>query len=938
MKKISIALGLFVAAFCCLSQDIKISDDLNSFLPTDPSVKIGTLKNGLKYYIRQNAKPENRLELRLAVNVGSNQEDEDQLGLAHFTEHMAFNGTKNFKKNEIVDYLQSVGVRFGADLNAHTSFDETVYKLPIPSDDPVIVEKGFQILEDWAGALTFEHEEIDKERGVVIEEWRLRQGSGTRMLDEYLPVVFKGSRYAKRLPIGTKEILENFEYETIKKFYKDWYRPDLMAVIVVGDMPLDKIEKKVKAHFSKLKNPKQERERIEYGVPDHEGTLVKVITDKEAPNARAFVLYKDDVEERNTLNAYRESIIRNLATTILNNRLSELTQKAEPPFIGAGTYYGSMWSRSKNAFQAYATLSETNILDGLKAMIIEAERADRHGFTTSELERAKLNMLKGYERAYNERKKTENKAYVEEYTRNFMSQEPIPGIAYEYALAKKHLPGIDVTEVTKVIKDLVTEGNRTVVITAPEKEGVVVPSNDDVLAMFKEIKDMEIEAYVEKTYDQDLIKVPPVPGSVIKTEKLDAVDVTKIELSNGIQVFMKKTDFKNDQILMTAYRPGGHSLAEDDIYQSAARADEIVDLGGIADYSAIDLGKMLAGKSLSISPVISNLSEGFNGSSTPEDLETMLQLTHLYFTSPRKDSEAFQAYIARNKAALKNIDADPNYYFRNNVSKVLSQNHLRGGGFPTEEELDQVDIDVALDFYKQRFSNAYGLTFWFIGNIEEETLVPMLMKYLGSLPSKKSEFDYIDRGVRTPEGKVSKVFNKGTEPKSSVILAFKGTTTYDRKEAYHFKSFGEILTNKLIKKLREEIGGVYGAGAGAGMGTKPYDNYSLTVRFGCAPENVDTLVEATLLEIKKIIENGVTEEDLTKIKETQKRTSEVNLKKNGYWKGQLRAFYEHGWDDYEKITDYEKSIDALSSDDIQKVAKKYLDTEDYIMLILNPEN
>ena len=474
--------------------------DLKEEILQDPKVTIGKLDNGLTYYIRHNEKPEDKVELRLAVNAGSILEEENQLGLAHFLEHMAFNGTKNFEKNELVSYLQSVGVKFGMHLNAYTGFDQTVYILPIPSDSAEVLNTGLQILEDWAHNISLQEEEIDKERGVVLEEWRLDRGAEQRMRDEYLPVIFEGSRYAERLPIGKKAIVESFEYETLRRFYRDWYRPDLMAVIAVGDIDVNEMEKKIKAQFSKIKMPEDPKPRRDYEVPAHEETLVSIVTDPEASFTRVNLIYKKDAIEEKLIGDYRNILKRQLYSSMLNSRLQEIQQQADPPFIYAASYYGGLGARTKEAYQSIAVVGETGVEKGFRTIVEENERVKRHGFTQSELERAKQELLTQYEKAYNERDKTESKVYADEYIRHFLDEEPIPGIEEEYKYATTFVPEMELEEIDQLADEWITEDNRVVLITAPEKEGVELPSEERVKKILDEVQQSEIEPYKDAQY------------------------------------------------------------------------------------------------------------------------------------------------------------------------------------------------------------------------------------------------------------------------------------------------------------------------------------------------------------------------------------------------------------------------------------------------------
>ncbi len=930
--------------FLCLIFGLLISSgliaqkiDLTQDIPLDNQVKVGKLENGLTYYIRQNAKPEKRVELRLAINAGAMQEDENQLGLAHFTEHMLFNGTKNFAKNDLVSYLQSVGVKFGADLNAYTSFDETVYMLPIPSDNPEILEKGFQILEDWAHLATFDNEEIDKERGVVIEEWRTGRGAGQRMRDQYFPKLLKGSRYAERLPIGKKEILETFEYETIKKFYKDWYRPDLMAVVVVGDIDVNEMEQKIKAHFGNLKPQANPRPKKLYEIPDHKETIISIATDKESPFTQVQVYYKHPHKEMKTVGDYRESLAASLYSSMLSDRYNELTQQAEPPFLSAYAGYGG-FLRTKDAYFTSASVGEEGIISGLKAALIENKRVLQHGFNESELERAKKSLLNRYERQYNERKKTGSDRLVSSFVANFLENDPEPGIEWEYEMVQKLLPTIAAKDINELPQKWITQENRVVIITAPDKEGVKIPTEADVMAVLTEVEAMSVEAYEDKVIDEPLMAEMPKAGTITTEKSLGTVGATELTLSNGVKVVLKPTDFKDDEILMTAFSFGGHSLVSDADYQSAVNASSIINESGIRDFSSTDLQKLLTGKTVNVSPFIGDTNEGFNGSASPKDLETMLQLVNLYFTAPRMDKTAFESYVTKQKTFLANVMKNPQFAFLDKQIKVMTQNHPRAGGIPTPEDYDKIDLDRAFKIYQERFADASDFTFVMIGNFEVDKIKPWLETYLGSLPSINRNESFKDLGIRTPEGMVSEKFEQGKDPKSQVMISFNGEYKKN-EERYLMRSLAEVLTIKLIENLREEKGGVYGTRASANTSVYPYKAYGLSVSFTCAPENVAELMAAVYEEIEKVQKKGPTQEDLDKIKEAQRKDVEKNEQENRFWLNSLRTAYYENNGDVSKLTKEAQlaRIDKLTGKELKKIAKKYLDMDEHITLVMNPD-
>lgn len=936
-KSISTCL-LLLFALPLLAQQIRTTEealsDPEGAIPTDPNVKIGQLDNGLTYYIRQNPKPEDKAELRLVIKAGSILEDEDQQGLAHFVEHMAFNGTKNFAKNELVSYLQSIGVKFGADLNAYTSFDETVYILPVPTEDEETLNKAFQILEDWAGNLTFDPEEIDKERGVVIEEWRRGLGASERLRQQYFPKLLKGSRYVDRLPIGKKEVLENFDYETLKRFYQDWYRPNLMAVVAVGDFDPAQIEQKIKQHFGRLENPETLKERKTYDIPGHQETLVSIATDKEESFTQVQVIYKHGPEPVETVEQYRNTVVHQLYNGMINQRLSELTQQAEPPFIFGSTSYGPFLG-DINAYTAFAVAGDGGVDKALKTLLEESKRVLTHGFTQSELERYKKQMLASMEKAYNERDKTESGRYVGEYIRNFLDDEPIPGISFEYEFMQKYVPEVSLDEVNALAQNWITETNRVVIITGPEKEGVEMPTEEEVRQVLNEVGQMDISPYEDALTATELMEQTPAPGSVASQNEREH-GITELVLSNGVTVVLKPTDFKNDEILMSAFSPGGASLYPDEAYYSATNADGIVVESGVKDLSSTDIDKLLTGKNVRVAPYISSLTEGFSGSATPKDVEAMLQLLHLYFTAPRQDMQAFQSYVNKNKMIYSNLLSNPQYFFLDKVSEIMSQDHPRGGGFPSAEDWDSIDYEQAFEIYSERFTDASDFTFVFVGNFDVEEMKQMLLPYLGSLPDTDRDENWKDVGVRYPEGKIDEKVYKGTDPKSQVTINFTGYFDYDKKLVYHMSSMTDILKNRLIDVVREEESGVYSISAGLSAQRRPIGSYRLNIQFPCAPENADKLSQLAIAEFEKLRSEGPAEKDLEKIKEAQRLEMKENLKQNRYWLNKILNAWQYN-EDLTDMLDYEERIAALTAKDIKKVAKKYFDIDEYVKITLLPE-
>lgn len=908
--------------------------DLSKTLPVDNHVTIGKLDNGLTYYIRENKRPEHRAELRLVVNAGSVLEEDDQQGLAHFIEHMAFNGTEFFAKNEIVDFLESIGMRFGPDINAYTNFDETVFMLQIPTDTVGVTETAFTILAEWAHHIAFDPQEVDKERGVVIEEWRLGRGANARIRDKQFPVLFKNSRYAERLPIGKKEILETAKVETLKRFYHDWYRPDLMAVVAVGDFDADKIEGLIKSRFSKIKPAKQARKRPFYPVPDHEQTLFAMATDKEATRNNVSLYFKHDVPEQGHIRDYRRSLVRMLYNSMLNNRLNELLQQPDPPFLFAFSGEGR-FVRTKDFYFIGATVQENGLLRGFEAALTEAERVKRYGFTQTELEREKKEFLRSMEQAYKEREKTESNTFAAEYIRNYLTGEPIPGIEYEFGISKILIPDIALDEVNHMAQNLIQEKNRVILASAPEKKGVTLPTEKDFLSVFDHVEQATLEPYKDVVSEEPLVPRKPRPGKIVSEKSIPEIGVTEWQLSNGVKVVLKPTDFKNDEILFTAFSPGGHSLVSDSMFISAVAASPIMREAGLGAFDKIELQKKLAGKIVSVSPWISSLEEGLSGRASPKDLESLMQLVYLSFTAPRKDSTAFLSFQARIMGFIQNRQASPEAAFQDTVQVTMSQHHFRTRPW-TKEVLKEMNLEHAYNIYRDRFADASDFTFFFVGNFTLDEMKPLVQTYLGGLPALKRQESWRDVGIRPPRGKVEKMVYKGLEPKSRVSLIFTGPFEWQRRNRFVINSMVDILRIRLREVLREEKGGTYGVGVWASTSHYPHQEYSINITFGCAPERVEELVQTVFAEIDTLQTFGTTEKYLNKVKETDLRQHETDLKENRYWLNSLRSAYFHHSDPRE-ILNYDDLVQSLTLEDIREAARKYLHKDNVVKVVLYPE-
>ncbi len=902
-------------------------------LPVDSLVTVGTLENGLRYYIRVNRRPKERAELRLVVNAGSVLEDADQLGLAHFVEHMAFNSTKNFPKHELVSYLEQIGMRFGPDVNAYTSFDETVYMLTVPTDSAEILAKAFQILEDWAHGQAFDPEEIDMERGVVVEEWRLRRGADARMLDKQYPILLRGSRYAERLPIGKKEILEGFEHETLERYYDEWYRPDLMAVIAVGDFDPQQIEQLIHTHFS-IPGPTTPAARPLFEMPDHSETLFAIATDPEATKSQVSIYFKQPLREQGTVGAYRQFIVERLYNRMLNARLFELTRTPDPPFIGGFSGQG-LFVRSKEAYVLGAVVADGGIARGLEALLTEAKRVSRHGFTATELDRHKRELLRAMELAYAEREKTDSWMYASEYTRSFLEGEPIPGIAYELELTRQLFPTIELGEVDRLARSWITDENRVILVSAPEKDGVEVPEEADLHDVFGVVAAKDVEAYDDAVADAPLVDELPAPVPIVAEEIVDEIGATIWELENGVRVILKPTDFKDDEIVMYASSPGGTSLVPDEDYVAAMTAASVINQSGVGEFSLIDLQKELSDKAVGVAPYVGSLYEGLSGSASPRDVETLFQLIYLYFTAPRKDSVAFLTYQNQVKAMLENQGASPEVAFQDTVMVTLAQHHFRARS-RTSELFDEMDFEKSYAFYRDRFADAGDFTFVFVGAFDIDSLRPLVRRYLGGLPATGREETWRDIGIDPPLGVVHKEVHRGIEAKSLTQIVFTGPAEYTRENRHALRSLAQILQIRLRERLREDLGGTYSVNVGGFLSPEPDQDYRLSVNFGSAPERVDELVGVVFQQIDSLRTAGPSEVDVSKVQEIQRRLRETDLKENGYWAFQLVAYDRYGVDFREILTNGEL-IDLIDVTAVRDAARRFFNTDNYVRVTLYPE-
>lgn len=927
---------IFIFSYSAYAETEIDLSNLDAPVPMDKTIRKGTLENGLTYYIKKNAKPEKRMELRLAIKAGAINEDSDQNGVAHFVEHMLFNGTENFPKNELVHYLEKIGVRFGADLNAYTDINQTVYQLPIPTDKPELIADGFKILADWAGHATFKPEEIDKERGVVLEEWRLKQGAGMRASKTHRPTIYYGSKLATHDVIGDAEVIKKSSYDVIKRFYQDWYRPDLMAVIAIGDFDVNQIEKKIKDNFSNLKNPDNPRQLTgdDIEIKSNQEPLVSIYTDSEQTSTIASISYKKPAEKQGSFQQSQNSFIHTMESSIFSERIDEILQKNPPPFQMAGISYTNMFS-NVDIFTTYTVPKTEDFMTGYKMALTEFFRAIQQGFTEGEYNRAKSNLLSYLEASYNNRDKIESNNYADEYIRNFIFNESIPGIEYEYPLYKKFSQNIKVEDINNALKTQVTLDNMMIKVTGVKKSGITIPSKEALLATYKELQNTKFEFYQDKFSDKNLFSKELKSGTISKTTEIKEIGMTEFILSNGIKVLVKPTSFNDSEILFQAFSKGGNSLVPEIDYLNGEYAASIINSSGISDFNNITLQKLLAGKYVSISSYINDVSEGFNGLTSPKDTEILLQLLHLFFTNPHKDKEDFNAFITKNKQWIEDYKRNPTTEFSEIIYYIMSGNDPRSKPI-TKEMIENLNLDKAYTIYQQRFSDASDFTFVFVGAIDMDKFKGFLTKYLASLPTHGVVENFKDIFHDTPKQSIKKDFYKGKEDKSNVVLKMNGDFDYNRKNIYITQALSQILNYRLTDKLREEKAEVYSPQGYIGIYHYPKSEYVAEIGLSCKPSNVKNLIQS----VKEIVQNLQTKlptnDDMKKVKESDNRQYEVNLKKNDYWMGKIVSSYYNNLE-VKDIVNYPDLINSLTKEDIKKAANKYFKLDGLKEFVLYPE-
>ncbi|MBR1768995.1 MAG: insulinase family protein [Bacteroidales bacterium] len=913
--------------------------DLSKEIKLESTVRYGVLDNGMKYYIKANKMPENRAEFRIAVNAGSVLEESDQLGLAHFTEHMGFNGTKQFPGNELTSELQKNGITFGRDDNAYTGFDQTVYELTLPTDNPDLFNLGLKVLDGWASGMLMTDSQIDDERGVIIEEWRLGQGADERMRRQTWPIIFKGSRYAERLPIGTVENLQTFKYSSIRNFYKKWYRPDNQAVIIVGDFDADEMEQKVKDYFSMNTKPETPLERPNYGVPDNKEPLIAIATDKEATSNSIEVMYKHPALSMKTVGDFRnQELMINLYEHMLSNRFSEMSQKKGCPFMGALSGYApSYLARTMGGYIMRATAKDGKILDALKALVEENQRVIQHGFLQTELDRAKESILEQYERASKEANKKYNSSWARELVSNFLDGTPVPGARWEYRTAKALIDGITLEEINSLASQWITDENIICEITMPERKGLKVPTQAEVKKILENGKNLKTKPYVDTYKEVPFFDMTVKAGKINKETKNEEFGFTEWTMSNGAKVILKPSTLKDNEIIMQSWSNGGSSLYSDADLLNVQMAAGIIDGSGIGKMDHNQLQKFQMKHTFGTEPYISDLTEGIDGNCSPKDFELLLQYVYMYFTAPCKDKEVLDVRVENLRSQLKTLQNMPELAFQIQMQKSMYPKDKRNVTIPTEKQISSLNIDKMYKIFRERFSNASDFTFEFVGNFDINEIKPMIEKYIGGLPSTGKTEQWKDLSPEFAKGKVDDKVYKGTEDKATMVIVMNKEFTDGVKEKRVIDVMGEILQIRVTEKIREELGATYSPYIGVNYSLLPKPEFSMTAYYSFAPDNAEKVENATFEILDEMSSSGATEANLAKAKEQLiKRRESSYTSSNSFWSSVIKSSYIYGTK-IQNMETYKEIVNSVTVEDIKAAAEKYLKHDEFVKVTLLPE-
>lgn len=931
------SLTIFVAFFTfCIAHSQNIPE-LRQRIPNDFSVHTGELANGMRFYLKRNTHPEKRAEMRLVIKAGSLQESDKQRGLAHFVEHMAFNGSRNFQKNDLINYLEITGSRFGPDLNAYTSFAETVYQLQVRTDSLYYLQRGLLILQDWADGISFDPLEVEKERGVIRSEWRSRLNAQSRLQDQYFPIIYKDSPYPQRIPIGDTAIIRQATPKMLRDFYRDWYRPDNMAIVIVGDMDMDYVEEQLYTRFGHLIDRGGSHRVKKYQIPIQKSRQGIIATDKETSFTQVdFYIRHPSPPKDNTGKGWRRQLIQNLINGMINRRLISVQQLNNPPFTFAGVSYGDDLGKNDSYFVSAFT-AQNRAIEGFAAVWQEVVRAQQHGFLQAELDRQKKELLRSVLQRAKEENNTQSSILANILVQAYLEDEPFPTPKQQLVWMNTLLPTIQLNDLKNEMKTWMPSSGRALVVTGPDKIKRIYPSLDSFWKMIDSIETTSLPPYQETFLNQNWLDktLPAVP--IVKENYLPEFNITELYLPNGIQVVLKPTPYKNDQILLSAIREGGHSLASDADYPSASNAISLVTQSKLGSFTFDQLQKKLTGKTLGVNPFIDELSEGFSGSCAPEELEDILSLIYLYSTQSNCDSTSFNSYRNRQVAIMQNMMSNPYYAFAESKLQIKYNNHPRRHIFNLED-LQKINLEKAKGFFQSRFGNANGFTYILVGAFETDSIKNLVAQYLGNLPSTQKEETFRDVKANMVKGHIDTTMTGGRAPKTIVEINYHGSFANSAQTRFDYGALVGVLRIKLREALREDQGGVYGVNVGGGLEYHPHEQFRVTLNFDTDPDKADTLIQSAIKVIDNLRQYGPDETTVQKIKEAQWQNRLKNEEENNFWLNQLATRYREGWTlDGLKKDVYRNLIDGLDTHSIHRAAQLFLNPANFIQLVLKPD-
>jgi zinc protease len=934
---------LFVAAFTLLCSAVMVAQEMQMPpIPVDPAVRIGKLDNGLTYYIRHNEYPEHVANFYIAQRVGSINEDDSQRGLAHFLEHMAFNGSEHFKGNGIIEFTRSLGVEFGSDLNAYTSIDQTVYRVcDVPSKRATALDSCLLILKDWSNGLLLEPEEIDKERDVVHNEWRLGEGPSQRMITRSLPQMYPGSKYGERMPIGLMSVIDSFKPQTLRAYYQKWYRPDNQAIIVVGDIDVDHMEAKIKELFGGIKVDPNAPKVVAEAVPDNENAIYIFDKDKEMQMSQIIMMMKHDAtpdEEKSTMAYLIEDYVKRVISQMFNQRLSEMTQEESCPFFQGMADDGQyMLSKTKDCFEIIGIPKEGKDMETLQALYREARRALEFGFTATEYERAKADYLSGLEKQYTNRDKRKNAEFGNDYRDHYLSNEPIPPLDVLYQTMQMLAPNIPVEAINQALPELISATDRNLVVMewAQEADGKTYPTEKDMAAAIAAARAEKIEAYVDNVKDEPLVDVTQIKaGKILSESENTTFGYKELKLSNGATAILKKTDFKDDEVQMQAFAKGGKSMFGAADYTNLKVFDQVIGMSGLGNFSSNELQKALAGKECNADATLGNTRQYVTAHSTPKDLETMFQMQYLYFTSINKDEKQYQNLLTALDMALKNKSLNPDAVFSDSLATTLYAYNPRYTQIDVKD-LKDINYDRILEMAKDRFKNAGQFTFVFTGNFDEQAIRPLIEQYVASLPSTGAQPDDFNEILTLAKGEVVNKFTVKTEsPKATALEYWYADMPYTLENNVKIDAVGQILSMIYLKTIREDESAAYSCGAGGGFNLSTRQPKAMLQAY--CPMNPDKQELAVRLLHEGIanMQKAVDADQLAKVKEYMLKQIDVDAKKNNYWINTITTWKDYGIDMY---TDYKKTVESLTVDSVRDFLNEVLKSGNHIEVIMLPE-